>query len=209
MNLTPEIIESRLSSRQQNPDLHPQEVLPSFSDSALQPAAVIMPVYRQAASWHLLFIKRSDQDQDRHRGQIAFPGGRREEQDSSLLDTALREAEEEITLLPRDVRVLGALDGISTVTDYQVTPFVGLIPWPYPLEPDQREVERVLSIPLAWLANPDNRERKLWPPSEINGEQVPVYFFDPYQGDVLWGASAQLVVNFLNAVLPGHQEPLS
>ena len=93
-------------------------------------AAVLVPLFEKDASCHLLFTMRSHQVRH-HRGQISFPGGAFDEEDADLQRTALREAFEEIGLREREVQVLGILDDIITTSEFIVTPFVGVFPYPY------------------------------------------------------------------------------
>lgn len=200
MNLTPETIRKCLLSASKNRSRQSRESRDQDQKAQLISAAVLLPLFSTGDGWQVLFIKRSEQDHDHHGGQIAFPGGRVEKDDSNLLDTALREAKEEINLQPQDVNILGALNEISTVTHYRVTPFVGQIPWPYPLKPDPREVERTLSIPLNWLAAAENKYQKNWKRPGRDGKSYPVDYFLPYEEEVLWGASARIILDFLEAV---------
>ncbi|HEX7972912.1 MAG TPA: CoA pyrophosphatase [Anaerolineales bacterium] len=114
--------------------------------------------------------------------------------------TALREAREEIGLEPGSVRLLGRLPTYLTVTNYSVTPVVGAIPWPFPMRISPEEVARVFTIPLDWLANPANHEARL---RELPApyEPVPVIYFQPYDGEVLWGASARFTLALLKAIV--------
>lgn len=161
-------------------------------------AAVLIPLLKQDQAWHVLFTRRAD-DLHEHKGQVAFPGGRMDPEDGSLEDTALREAQEEIGLAPGDVRILGRLNDYLTITNYQVTPVVGVMPWPYLLRPSEHEVSRVFTIPLAWLADPRNHEIRQ---HKIKGkdEPVPVVFFSPYAGETLWGASARFTLRLLEVL---------
>lgn len=187
MNLTPEHIRTRLQQA------HPGAIPGSSPGGGLQAAAVLIPLFLDQNEWHMLLIKRSAQEADRHSSQLAFPGGRSEKQDSTLLDTALRETREEIALQPEDIELLGRVKTITTVTDYHVTPFVGLFPWPYPLQPEPREVDKILSIPLEWLLDPAHSREEIWEAPDDPGRPHPVIFFNSYQGEVLWGASARMV----------------
>lgn len=164
------------------------------------PAAVLIPFLQIDGAWHLLFIRRTHQEQDRHSGQVAFPGGRADPGDGNPIATALREANEEIGMDPDDVTILGRLNRMPTVTHYRVTPVIGVIPWPYPLKADPREVKRIFTIPLSWLADPANREFRMWQSARDLDEPHAVIFYQPYDGEVLWGASARMVVELVDSL---------
>lgn len=99
-----------------------------------KPAAVLLPLLWVEDGWNLLFTRRTTGLQE-HSGQVAFPGGRMDPDDCCVEETALREAQEEIGLAPKDVQLLGRLKETLTISNYLVTPLVGAIPWPYPLRP--------------------------------------------------------------------------
>jgi len=173
--------------------------LPGFLPGSPRPAAVLIPLLRKEDGWHLLFTRRNA-DLPEHSGQVAFPGGRADAEDASPEVTALREAQEEIGLDPADVRILGRLRDYLTITNYRVTPVVGIMPWPYPLRLASQEVSRAFTIPLIWLADPSNhevRQRALPPPYA----PVPVIYFHSYDGEILWGASARFTLNLLDTLL--------
>ena len=176
-----------------------------------RPAAVLVPLLRTDQTWHLLFTRRTDKLPE-HRGQVAFPGGRADPGDTSPAQTALREAEEEIGLPADQVQLLGCLDSFTTVSNYRVTPVVGTIPWPIELKLEIEEVERVFIIPLDWLADPTNHEvrlrTRLIPTSGAEaGDKakqtvtMPVIYFKPYEGEVLWGVSAEIVDNLVTKLV--------
>jgi 8-oxo-dGTP pyrophosphatase MutT (NUDIX family) len=167
-------------------------------DGDAQPAAVLVPLYQQGGTWHVLFTLRTG-NVDVHRGQVAFPGGRMEPSDQGPEQTALREAHEEIGLRPEDVSLIGRLDPLLTITRFRVEPVVGAIPWPYPLRLNRREVELAFGVPLAWLQDPANLEIQQRP-SPIPGPSIPVLFFRPYEGQVVWGATARITVNLLETI---------
>jgi 8-oxo-dGTP pyrophosphatase MutT (NUDIX family) len=174
--------------------------LPISGGKEKQPAAVLIPLLLDQEDWKFLFIKRTHHQNDRHSGQVAFPGGRADMGDPALLYTALREAEEEIGLNPDDVEILGQSCPITTVTDYEVTPFVGILPWPYPLKLSNIEVEKTILIPIDWLTDPKNHQVKFWKPNPSAAEGIPVIFFKEYLGDILWGVTAQIVMDFLELI---------
>jgi 8-oxo-dGTP pyrophosphatase MutT (NUDIX family) len=160
----------------------------------LKQAAVLMPFVRVEQSWHLLFIQRAVHERDRHSGQVAFAGGKREEDDIDLQATALREAHEEVGIDPNDVTVIGELGHHYSISDFQITPVVATVDWPYQLTLQSSEVAATFTIPLQWLANPENYEIKQ---REFNGQMHPVIYFKEYEGYLLWGATARMTVSLI------------
>lgn len=198
MNLSPEIFRNRLANQPALPveGNYP----PGFFERAPRPAAVLLPFFQHLDALHLLLLRRTTLPGDIHSGQVAFPGGAMNPDDSSPVTTALRESKEELGIQEQDVTILGQLHQFLTVSNYLVTPVIGFIPWPYKFTLSTQEVERVFSIPLDWLANPGNRydlERN-WD-AEI---RFNVTYFNEYDSEVLWGASARFVTTLLEAILP-------
>jgi len=163
-----------------------------------RPAAVLLPLLRRDNHWCLLFTRRNASLPE-HSGQVAFPGGRADPGDGSPEGTALRESEEEIGLHPADVTLLGRLPPFLTITNYLVTPVVGVIPWPYPLRLSEFEVERAFTIPLDWLADPANYEEQ---PRALPApfQPVNVIYYHLFDGEILWGASARFTQQFLKTL---------
>ena len=162
------------------------------------PAAVLVPLFQDQGGWQVLYTRRTE-SVDAHPGQVSFPGGRVEESDAGPEQAALREAEEEIGLRPSDVHVLGVLDSLLTVTQYLVAPVIATMPWPYAMALNEREVASVFAVPIRWLADPANLEARPWPPT--GPERHPtVYYFQPYQGEVIWGVTARITVQLLEAI---------
>jgi 8-oxo-dGTP pyrophosphatase MutT (NUDIX family) len=195
-----DLSESEITRRLAAAPLGPAEddFAASWMPAAPRPAAVLIPFLRVADAWHILFTRRTEMVAD-HKGQVAFPGGRADPGDPSPEFTALREANEEIGLNPGDVNVLGCLKKLPTITNYCVTPVVGVIPWPYPLRLEAIEVCRAFCIPLTWLADPAHREiRTRTLPG--TAAPLPVIYFQHYDGELLWGVSAQITVNLLTAL---------
>ena len=155
-------------------------------------AAVLVPVTYREGEPHLLFTKRADHLGE-HPGQMSFPGGGRELDDADLRETALREADEEIGLRVEEVTHVGRLDDIRTVTDYSVSPFVVEIP-DREYAPDDREVAEIAVLPVAGFLDDANHEidRRDHP---HYGEIVIHYFH--VNGFTVWGATARIVVQFL------------
>ena len=157
------------------------------------PSAVLMPLYKDKGDFHIVFIRRSI-TVPTHRGQIAFPGGARHKTDKNLLDTALRETQEEIGVKPEDVTVLGELDDqITTTSNFVLTPFIGIIPWPYDFTLNKAEVERLLFVPLRALQDRKNRKPEM---ETLNGQEYPSFAYF-YHGKRIWGATARIIYLFL------------
>jgi 8-oxo-dGTP pyrophosphatase MutT (NUDIX family) len=153
----------------------------------------------------VLYTRRTE-SVDSHRGQVSFPGGRIEDDDEGPEGAALREAQEEIGLPVEAVNVLGTLDSLLTVTQFLVTPVVGVIPWPYALRLNVAEVAVAFGVDLEWLADPSNLEVRQRQPL-VPGPSVPVYYFRPYQDEIIWGATARITLDLLDAL--GRRAPHS
>jgi 8-oxo-dGTP pyrophosphatase MutT (NUDIX family) len=163
-------------------------------ETRLKCAAVLVPLVWYDDEWHLLFTRRTDTVES-HKGQVSFPGGACDEGESAPEQTALREAEEEIGLNPNDVKVLGKLSTLITITYFRVTPVIGVVKWPAVFRVGEHEVARIFTMPLAWLANPSNR----WQ-FEIPGTRRSLIAYHPYDGELLWGATARMTVDFLTVL---------
>jgi 8-oxo-dGTP pyrophosphatase MutT (NUDIX family) len=169
-----------------------------YAGAQLKCAAVLIPLVWWKNEWDLVFTRRT-QVVEHHKGQVSFPGGGCNQDESTPEQTALREAEEEIGLKLGDVRLLGRLNEVLTITRYRVMPVVGVMPWPYEVRSEPAEVERVFTIPLLWLADPAN-----WGEQSVTLDgflrPFPVITYHPYDGETLWGASARMTHNFLSVL---------
>jgi len=155
-------------------------------------AAVLVPIYEKDRQYHILFIKRTEWV-EKHKGEISFPGGVYEEHDGTLLNTALRESAEEISLKPGDVEVLGELDDVVSVkTNYVITPFLAFIPWPYEFKVDGQETEEIIEAPIQALMDIGFSRQEL-----RGNETVTAYQYN-YQGRVIWGATARILTRLLD-----------
>ena len=152
-------------------------------------ASVLFPIVLHEQGPTVLLTQRTDQLRD-HPGQISFPGGRVEPGDLSAVDTALREAYEEIGLSPRYVEVIGFLPEYLTATGYRITPVVAFLTPPFSLRADPSEVAEVFEVPLAFLMNPANHERHS---REYQG-RTRHFFAMPYGRHFIWGATAGIIV---------------
>ena len=163
----------------------------------LNEAAVLVPIYEKAGEHYILFTKRTD-EVEHHKGQISFPGGRRDESDDDLLATALREGYEEVGLRPEVVEIAGKLDQERTITSkFSICPFVAFIPYPYQFELSSDEVEQLLEVPLSALLDKDNfREETI---TDEEGRIIPSYYYH-YGDQVIWGATARILNRLLGLV---------
>ncbi len=156
----------------------------------LTPAAVLIPLIMHENELKILLTQRTAHLHD-HPGQISFPGGRSDPQDTSAIDTALREAEEEIGLPSNRVEVLGSLPHYLTITGYQVTPVVSLVDAGHTYEPDEFEVADIFEVPMAYLMNPHHHEQRMWE----SPQGYRRFYAMPYENKFIWGATAGMLRN--------------
>ena len=162
----------------------------------LCPAGVLIPVIERVAGLSVLLTQRSA-DLKHHAGQVSFPGGRMEEHDADVVQTALRETHEEVGIPPQAIDVVGYLPPMPTVTGYAVTPVVGLVSADVPLRIDRTEVEYAFEVPLAFLLDRRN-ERAL--ERVYEGRRIPTVEFH-YEGERIWGATAHILVELRRILL--------
>ena len=166
-------------------------------EDRVRAAVLVLFVYRGGTP-ALVFGKKTE-DVPHHKGQFSFPGGVVQRSDGSVIDAALREAQEEIGLEPGAVEVLGLFDDMRTaVTNFVITPVLGLARGEPTFHPDGREIERVIEIPLAHLLQPDAFRVEQW---EREGVQRPVVFVN-YGDDVVWGTTGRILSELLAALFP-------
>jgi 8-oxo-dGTP pyrophosphatase MutT (NUDIX family) len=176
-------------------DLNPGVALPE--GRVLRPAAVLVGVQDGAGGPRVVLTKRASHLRN-HPGQIAFPGGRQDSGDPDLIATALREAQEEIALPPSAVHVLGTLPAHETVTNFQVTPVLALLPDGLSFVPEVGEVAEVFSVPLAHLTDParfqieKRRWRGVWRH----------YYVVPWGPYYIWGATARILRGLADRLAP-------
>lgn len=166
---------------------------------ALIRAAVLMPLLLAHDGVRVLLTRRTE-TVGTHKGQISFPGGKTDPGDQTSLDTALREADEELGIRREDVDVLGWLDDSITITDFLVTPIVGTLPHPYTYRPHAGEIAQVLEVPIerfldASIHRVEERGLRF-------GQPHLVHFYD-LDGTIVWGATARFIHHFLELAFPG------
>lgn len=195
MKLTQDYIIQKLKESQENAeDSDGYAEIPVKPNTRLRNAAVLVPLTYVNDEWLLLFTRRTDRVQS-HKGQVSFPGGASDEGETTPEQTALREAEEEIGMRPVDVKVLGRLSQLITISSFRVTPIVGVIPFPYAFKVSNIEVARVFTIPLLWLSDRNNYWEFFLQDSERS-----LIAYHPYDGELLWGATARMTVSFLKTI---------
>ena len=170
-----------------------QRYVKHISGTKRVPAAVVLPLFLKNGEYWILFIKRTETVKY-HKGQISFPGGRRETKDLNLRDTALRELHEEIGVPPDNVELLGELDNCVTVTsNYLISTFVGVIPYPFNFKPDPKEIAFIIEIPVSALLDKSCLREEV---SKSGKTENTVYYFN-YEDKVIWGATARILKQFL------------
>ncbi|MDG2300084.1 MAG: CoA pyrophosphatase [Planktomarina sp.] len=161
------------------------------SSGQTKEAGVLLPIIRQFDGIYLVLTKRAAH-LSTHPGQISFPGGKRENKDTNIEATALREAQEEIGLKTEVVEVLGRLPAHETVTGFQITPIIGWIETNWTAVADPNEVTEVFQVPLSYITNIKNFQiqDRVW-----NGRKR-YYYTVPYGPYYIWGATACILYNF-------------
>ncbi|MBW1807522.1 MAG: CoA pyrophosphatase [Deltaproteobacteria bacterium] len=171
---------------------HERKEIPA---AGLTLSAVLVPLYYKNEELYLLMGRRTDKVL-KHKGQISFPGGASDPQDADVVATALREAREEIGLLPEDVEVLGLHDDIWTYTGFRVTPVVGQIPYPYPFKLNEDEVEELIEVPWAVFS-----ERRGYRQERVEHDgQVQEIDFYHFEKHIIWGATARITRRLVELV---------
>jgi 8-oxo-dGTP pyrophosphatase MutT (NUDIX family) len=162
---------------------------------ALRCAAVLVPLLCKDGEWHVLVTQRTH-NVEHHKGQISFPGGACDREDADLQATALRETYEEIGIPPHAVEIVGALDDLPTISSFVITPFVGMVPHPFPYRREECEVDAVVEVPLSFLRDTAHLRVETL---EHEGRPHEVLFwqFGPY---TIWGATARILKNLLDLI---------
>ena len=161
-------------------------------------AAVLVLFVFRGDEPYIVFTKKTE-TVPHHKGQFAFPGGIVETFDASRVETALREAREEIGLDPEAVEILGLFDDTPTNTSgFVITPVVGVYQGVPSFRADGREIERVVEIPLRTLLDPACYHEEWW---ERDGARHRVAFFTCGE-DVVWGVTGRILRNLLDALFP-------
>ena len=166
-------------------------------------SSVLVPLCDIRGQMHVLFCKRPNYLKH-HPGQICFPGGKYEQQDSSLMATALRETKEELGISKHEINLIGQMNSYWTLTGFEIKPYVGHINSSISLRPQTSEVSKTFFIPFNQLSKKDN-----WIDLKFTRDKQPVILkgFMTEHG-LLWGATAQIILNLIKQVSPINNNPL-
>lgn len=159
--------------------------------SKFQPSAVLVPLIKRDNGLYLLLTKRAEHLRH-HPGQISFPGGRMDDTDKDLIHTALRETEEEVGIPESKIEIIGKLELLPTISKFMIQPIVGIVESDYQMTINPEEVDEAFEVPLDFLFDEKNWQKSY---REFNGITFPLYAM-PYQSRNIWGATAQIIVNF-------------
>jgi len=165
-----------------------------MTGATLRRASVLVPLVARPKGVTVLLTLRTDHLSS-HAGQISFPGGRAEELDSSPIETALRETEEEVGLHRRHIEIIGVLPDHATSSAYRITPVVALIAPPFTLLPDPGEVAEIFEVPLAFLMDGLNHQRREFDLPESGRRS---FYSMPYEQYFIWGATATILRNLFH-----------
>ena len=190
MSLAATLRDALERGHRQSPELIAGDVLEGEEIGAgITPAAVLVAVVERAEPGVLLTLR--PETMRKHPGQVSFPGGRIDPGDDGPVAAALREAEEEIGLPPAQVEVVGVADRYVTVTGFEVTPVVGIVPPDLPLTPHPGEVAALFEAPLHFLLDPNHQMERtaMWRGRERH------YYEIEWDGRRIWGATAAMIVN--------------
>jgi 8-oxo-dGTP pyrophosphatase MutT (NUDIX family) len=190
MSLAARLREALERGHRGSPELLAGDVLDEEAiGRGITPAAVLVAIVDRPDPTVILTLR--PETMRKHPGQISFPGGRIDPGDDGPVAAALREAEEEIGLPPGAVEIIGLADNYRTITGFEVTPVVGIVPPDLPLRPHPGEVAAMFEAPLHYLLDPAHQHVRsaLW-----RGQERHYYEID-YQGRRIWGATAAMIVN--------------
>lgn len=166
---------------------------------ANSPAAVLVCIYQFQGEYSVLFTQRAEHLKH-HAGQISFPGGKAEKHDKNLIETAYREAEEEVGLKSKHLQLIGSLQPYRTVSGFAVTPIISVYQSSLNIKTDllidKNEVASAFGVPLAYLMDEKNYSEQI---IHRNNKQFPVYFL-PYETKLIWGATAGILSILKNHV---------
>lgn len=169
---------------------------PVFENSKpFVPASVLIPIFEKDDKSHIIFTKRTDKV-SHHKGQISFPGGKFDNTDKDLEFTALRETQEEIGVKPEDIKIVGKINNMVTNTNFVVSPFVGIVPYPYNFLVNPDEISELIIVPVKHLMDKTffRIEKR-----EFNGKLFDIYYYE-YLNHTIWGVTGKILFDFLSLI---------
>lgn len=191
MSLAETLREALVLGHGRSPVLLPGDSRDPVTDEEqlVTPAAVLVAVVDRPEPSVILTVRT--ETVRRHAGQVAFPGGRIDPEDDGPIAASIREAYEEIALPPPAVEVIGIADRYRTVTGYEVTPVVAVVPPGLDLRPQPTEVAAIFEAPLRYLLEPEHQviRKVMW----LGRERT--YYEIEWDGHRIWGATAAMIVN--------------
>jgi len=167
----------------------------AINDHNLIHAGVLVPLFMQKGEMRVVLTQRTE-EVEQHKGQVSFPGGTMDSIDATLIDTALREAGEEIGLARNAVEVLGMLNDFRTPSGFCITPVVGFLPSAPSFVLNKTEVSEIFDVPLSFFVDPCNERVDQY---EFSGKTKNIYFYS-YGKYEIWGATAEMLRTFLQAL---------
>ena len=167
----------------------------SILNAGLIPASVIVLIINVYPIYKILLNKRTYNVQD-HKGEISFPGGRKDKNDLNLLSTALREFEEEMGISYTKIDIIGKLSDVVTSSNYLITPYVATAYSKLNISPTSEEVDLIIEFPIEELGKPDNLRSEI----RVTGDKPIKYTCYSYQGNLIWGATARILTELLTMV---------
>jgi len=177
--------------------IDPESISKGNVRQGLTEAAVLVPLIQNGRGWEILFTRRSNSVLH-HKGQVSFPGGMAEPHDAGPIATALREANEEINIELDSVRIIGCLPDVISISNYWITPVVGVLKTASKLFIRTDEVDKIFTVPVAFLSDSKNfyTEIRQLP----SGEQAEVVYYKEYQGEQVWGITAAITRELINRI---------
>ncbi|HUU77451.1 MAG TPA: CoA pyrophosphatase [candidate division Zixibacteria bacterium] len=168
----------------------------TLSDDGSKRGAVLIPIFERKGELYILFTKRTE-ELPTHKGQISFPGGKKEEKDESLLGCALRETYEEIGLPADKFQILGELNQTKTTSsNFLLSAFVGKLSYPFELNVNKQEVQEILEVPLNEFLQEESWKKSIL---TLDGEKIEIWFFH-YRNHIIWGATALLLRELITII---------
>lgn len=167
-----------------------------LAKTSLRQASVLIGLVERPRGLNVILTKRAEHLKH-HPGQVSFPGGKYEPYDNSLINTALREAQEEIGLQPDQINIVGQLPSLATVSQFEVTPVVGFVAPNYHIQTDPNEVAEVFEVPAHILLD----KNQLISQTFTIGNRQHRIFALTYQQHLIWGMTAQIVQALQNQII--------